>query len=317
MVSIVMPALNAQCWIREAIESCLRQTWPNLEIIVIDNGSADQTVDIALSFKSPRVRVLECARAGASAARNEGVAASRGDFIQFLDADDVLAPDKISNQIQLLARSPDCSIASGLWSRFVTHPGEQALKPEPVWKDCAPEEFLMTSWMGGGMMPVFGWLTPKQLIEAAGPWNEELRINQDGEFFTRVVLASAGIVFCADATGYYRTVENASISKGKSREAMVSALRAIDLSCSHLLSRVASSEARRACANQYQRFSYGCYPAHRDLVSVAERRVHALGGSSLECSGGTAFKVASVLLGWKAARRMQVLARRSQQSVAR
>ena len=248
LVSIVMPALNAQCSIREAIESCLRQTWSNLEIIVIDNGSVDQTVNIALSFESPRVHVLECARTGASAARNEGIAASQGDFIQFLDADDVLAPNKIFSQIELLACSPDRSIASGSWSRFAMHPGELTLKPEPIWKSCVPEEFLMTSWMGGGMMPVFGWLTPKHLIEAAGPWDEELRINQDGEFFTRVVLASAKIVFCAGATGYYRTVESASVSKRRSREAMVSALRAIDLSCGHLLGHIASNESRLACA---------------------------------------------------------------------
>lgn len=309
LVSIVMPALNAQCWIREALESCLGQTWPNLEIIVIDNGSLDQTVDIALSFRSPRVHVLKCARTGASAARNEGIAASRGDYIQFLDADDVLAPDKILRQINLLACSPDCSIASGPWSRFVTHPGEQALMPEPVWRNCLPEEFLIKSWMGGGMMPIFGWLTPKHLIEAAGPWNEELSVNDDGEFFARVVLASAKIVFCADATGYYRTVESASVSKGRGREAMVSALRAIDLSCSHLLGRVASSDARLACATQYQRFSYSCFPAHHDLVRISEQRAHALGGSTLECPGGAAFKVASALLGWKTARRMQVFTR--------
>src|SRR5437016_13006727 len=94
LVSVITPCKNAAPWLADAIESCLQQTWPNLEIIVVDNGSSDASMEIARRYESS-VTLLECKRPGASAARNAGLEKARGDFIQFLDADDVLDRDKI------------------------------------------------------------------------------------------------------------------------------------------------------------------------------------------------------------------------------
>lgn len=316
LVSVIMPALNAEAWIAEAIESCLRQTWRNIEIIVVDNGSSDRTAEIAHGFESSRLRVLDCAHPGASAARNTGMAAASGDFIQFLDADDVLDASKIAIQLKRLANAPINTVASGAWSRFSGRPGERTLLPEAVWRDLSPDEFLIESWTGGGMMPVFGWLTPRGIVEAAGSWNEDLSVNDDGEFFTRVLLASGGIVFCPDAKGYYRSAARPSISKGRGREAMRSALQAIELSCNQLLKRTASGRAFRACASQFQRFAFDCYPEHIDLVRRAEDRARALGGGALKCPGGPGFQMVSAMLGWKAARRIQAFTRRPQEGAA-
>lgn len=312
LVSIIMPALNAEPWIAEAIDSCLRQTWQNIELIVVDNGSTDHTAVMARQFNSPALRVLECTRPGASAARNAGLDAARGEFIQFLDADDVLDSRKIEVQLTRLLQAPKDTLASGAWARFAARPGERALVPEPVWRDLSPEEFLIESWMGGGMMPIFGWFTPRHLIEAAGPWNEHLSVNDDGEFFARLVLQSAGILFCSDATGYYRTAAKPSTSKSRNHDAMRSALRAIELSCRVLQKRTSSARARRACACQYQRFAFDCYPEHGDLVRKAEEQMRALGGGELKCPGGPGFQLVSALLGWKAARRIQAISRRTQ-----
>lgn len=311
-----MPALNAARWIEEAIGSCLRQTWPNLEILIIDNGSTDRTAEIAHGFETPKVRVLQCTRLGASAARNTGLAAARGDYIQFLDADDVLDPEKIESQVNHLAQAPARAVASGAWARFAQHPGERPLMPEPVWRNCSPEEFLIESWMGGGMMPVFGWLTPRSIIEEAGPWNENLGVNDDGEYFARVLVLSTSVVFCREAKGFYRTIADKSVSKDRSHKAMRSALQAIELSCGALLNYMDSEAARHACASQYQRFAFDCYPDHRDLVGEAERNTRKLGGGSLKCPGGAGFQIVSAVLGWKAARRFQAFSRRMQSAIA-
>jgi glycosyltransferase involved in cell wall biosynthesis len=310
LVSIIIPCRNGATWLGEAIESCLGQTWRELQIIVVDNGSVDRSLALARSYESRGVAVIECSRQGASAARNVGLAQVRGDLIQFLDADDVLDAEKIRLQVERLAAAAPATLASGAWARFRHSPNDVKLSPEPVWRDLAPEEFLICSWLGGGMMPNFAWLTPRALIERAGPWNESLNLNDDGEFFCRVVLAASNIAFCGDARGYYRSGRDVTVSGRRDREALASAYAAIDLSCTYLLERCASERARKACATHYQRFVYDAYPDSPDLVAAAERRAVELGGSELRPGGGRAFQLLARGLGWKFGKRCQMAWRR-------
>ena len=100
-VSIIIPAYNSEKYISEAIESAINQTWQHKEIIVIDDGSADNTYSVACSYKKEGVEVLQQKNKGACAARNLGIKHSKGDYIQLLDSDDILLPQKISSQIEL------------------------------------------------------------------------------------------------------------------------------------------------------------------------------------------------------------------------
>src|SRR6516162_381108 len=102
LVSILIPAYNAGEALAETVESALAQTWPNKEIIVVDDGSKDSTLSIARQFASRGVTVITQKNQGAAATRNNALAASRGDFIQWLDADDLLVPEKITKQMQAL-----------------------------------------------------------------------------------------------------------------------------------------------------------------------------------------------------------------------
>jgi glycosyltransferase involved in cell wall biosynthesis len=306
-VSIIIPCRNGVRWLGQAIESCLGQSWPNLQTIVVDNGSTDGSLDLAKRYEARGIAVLSCGRAGASAARNVGLRHADGDLIQFLDADDLLDADKIRRQVERLNAAPAASVASAAWTRFAHDPGAAVFAPEAVWRDFAPQEFLIASWLGGGMMPNFAWLTPRAVIERAGPWNEALSVNDDGEFFCRVVLASSGIVFAADARGYYRSAGAPTLSKRRDGEALASAFNAVDLSCRHLLQRCQSAAATKACATHYQRFAYDAYPWAADLVALAEKRAAELGGSDLRPGGGPAFQMLARGVGWKLGKRAQLL----------
>ena len=105
LVSILIPSYNAEHWIAETIESALSQTWDNKEIIIVDDGSTDQTLQIAKKFESTLVKVISQENRGANVARNKALEFAQGDYIQWLDADDVLSPLKI--EMQMMARG-DC-----------------------------------------------------------------------------------------------------------------------------------------------------------------------------------------------------------------
>src|SRR5271154_7166784 len=101
LVSILVPAYNAEAWISDTLRSAISQTWEPKEIIVVDDGSTDQTLSVARRFQSEQVLILSQKNQGAAAARNRAFSLSHGDYIQWLDADDLLAPDKIAKQMEL------------------------------------------------------------------------------------------------------------------------------------------------------------------------------------------------------------------------
>jgi glycosyltransferase involved in cell wall biosynthesis len=306
LVSVVIPCRNGEPWLAEAIDSCLGQSWRHLEIIVVDDASTDGSREVAARYRDRGVIALESPRRGAAAARNTGLARARGEFIQFLDADDLLDPQKVRVQIERLADAPAGAAASGAWARFRNHTSEAAFTAEPVWRDfSAPEEFLIASWLGGGMMANFAWLSPRAVLDRAGPWDETLSLLDDGEYFCRVVLAASSVMFCRNARGFYRSGAAAGLSRRRDRAALVSGFAAIDLSCRHLLQRCNSPSANSACATNYLRFAYDAYPDARDLVVLAERRARELGGSELRPGGGRAFQFLARGFGWKFGKQCQ------------
>src|SRR5664279_4077546 len=119
LVSILIPAYNAEEWIADTIQSALGQTWSEKEIIVVDDGSTDRTLAIARQFSTRGVSIVTQPNEGASAARNQALSLARGDYIQWLDADDFLAPDKVATQLAAIspAFNPKVLLSSA-WCRF-------------------------------------------------------------------------------------------------------------------------------------------------------------------------------------------------------
>lgn len=307
-VSVLIPAYNAAEWIEQTIDSVLAQTWPNLEVIIVDDGSSDATLAVAQKFATDeRVRVIAQLNQGAAGARNTALRYSQGDFIQFLDADDLLAPDKVEQQIKLLQASAPGYVASGSWARFYQKPEAAKLQSEPLWKDLAPVDWLLCAWADNLMMHPAAWLIPRAIAEAAGPWDEKLSLNDDGEYFCRVILASRGIKFCGEAKSYYRSGLFGSLSDQKSDRAYLSAYRAIEKSGQALLAVEDSDRTRQAIATLFQRFIYESYPAVGALRQEAAVQVKQMGGSLLQPSGSPLFEKLSNYIGWRLAKRIQRL----------
>jgi glycosyltransferase involved in cell wall biosynthesis len=305
LVSILIPCHNAERWLPAALESAFSQTWPRIEVILVDDGSTDRSLDLARSFEPRGLRVLSQPNSGASAARNRGLRSASGDLVQFLDADDVLAPEKIERQVARLAESPAGSVASSEWGRFRLDPAECVFAAQPVWRDLGGIEFMLLHYNLGWMMPPIAWLAPRSLLDRAGPWREDLSLNDDGEYFCRVLVRSSGIVFCPGSRACYRSGLQGSLSGRKDDAALASLARSVEGATRTLLAAEDSPRVREACANAWQQVCFELYPRLPAEVRRAEREAHALGGARRRIEGGRAVLLADRVLGWRAAARLK------------
>jgi glycosyltransferase involved in cell wall biosynthesis len=307
LVSILVPAYNAEPWLAAALDSVRAQTWPRTETIVVDDGSTDGTLDVARRYEArgAGVSVLARPHRGASAARNTALAAATGAYFQFLDADDLLAPDKLERQMRLAASLPPDFALCSAWSRFAATPADADFGPQPLCTDAAPIEWMIAKFGRNAMMHPAAWLISRSLATRAGPWDETLTLDDDGEYFSRVVLASGGVRCCRDAVSYYRSAHARTLSRSKSRAAWTSAARSLELTSTRLLAAENSARTRRACATAYQQYIYDAYPHAADFRRRAAKKVVELGGSDLTPPGGPKFHWARRVLGWRAARRLQ------------
>src|ERR1019366_7971915 len=132
LVSILIPCYNGAPWLAATLESALTQTWRNTEVILVDDGSTDDSRAIAQGFAPRGVQLIAQPNAGDSAARNRALRAARGDYFQFLDADDLLSPGKLAAQLDLLAYREPGTVASCAWGRFTTDPAGAHFVDRPV-----------------------------------------------------------------------------------------------------------------------------------------------------------------------------------------
>jgi glycosyltransferase involved in cell wall biosynthesis len=303
LVSILIPAYNSEKWIAETLESAIAQTWSNKEIIVVDDGSNDTTFEIVKSFTSENIKIIRHQESlGQCVSENRALKESQGDFIQYLDADDIISKNKIEIQLKRLFEFPDC-VASCSWARFYKTVDDALFIPEVVWKDLDPVTWLVEAWMKNPMMQAGIWLIPRKIIGKAGLWDERLSLINDFDYFTRVLLNSKGVRFCPEGKLYYRSGLKRSLSGTKSIDAYNSAFLSLSLGTESLIKYENSKRTRLASATVMQRFIYDVYPFAPDLLKKAEEAVERYGGSDINPAGGTFFKILSFFLGWRNAQR--------------
>ena len=150
------------------------------------------------------------------------------------------------------------------------------------------------------------WLVPRHVAEKAGPWNESLSLNDDGEYFARVALAAEQIAFTADpaAAVHYRSQLKGSLSGSRSRTAMDSLFRSGELMQHHILAREDSSRIRQALADNWRYLSFELYPSAPELSREAEKRSAMLGGSAITAPLGRRAAFVARVLGWRLAKRI-------------
>jgi glycosyltransferase involved in cell wall biosynthesis len=207
LVSVIIPAYNAAKTIEKTIQSVLDQDYPSIEIIVVNDGSTDTTEDILKKYSS-KIRYLYQANAGVSTARNNAYSHAKGAYIQYLDADDLLAPSKITTQVKLLEEQ-NADVAYGDWVKFT--------ETEHVYKELelvsremqAREEIeLFTDFW----VPLAALLYKRSITDKIGNWNTKLPIIQDARYALDAALHKAKFLYTPGVMAYYRVHDSGSLS---------------------------------------------------------------------------------------------------------
>ncbi len=310
LVSILIPAYNAQEWLVDTLRSAVGQTWERKEIIVVDDGSKDQTLAIARRFESKSVRIASQVNQGASAARNTALSLSQGDYIQWLDADDLLAPDKITRQVNALEQCQNNPgiLLSGAWGRFLYRYKHARFTPTPLWADLSPAEWLIRKMANNAYMQTGTWLVSRAITEKAGVWDTRLLGDDDGEYFCRVLLASEGVRFVPEAKVFYRMAGASSLSYiGRSDRKREAQWLSMKLHIGYLRSLEDSPRAREACVKYLQNWLVYFHPERPDLVSAAEEMAASLGGRLAVPRLSWKYSWIDRLFGRKAAKQAQIV----------
>ncbi len=319
LVSVLIPAFNAERFIAQTLRSATAQTWPRTEIIVVDDGSTDETLAVARRFASRQVSIVTQKNRGAAAARNAAFDLSQGEYIQWLDADDVLAPDKIATQLGAVNdSSTKRTLLSGAWGHFLYRVRRAKFVPSPLWADLTPLEWLLRKMEHDTYMQTATWLVSRELTETAGPWDTRLLGDDDGEYFCRVLSASDGIHFVNNARTYYRISGSGSLSfVGDSDRKLAAQCLSCKLHVDYVLKLDTSERSRAACVKYLQKYVSMFHGRHAELEHELQRMATSLGGSLHPPTLPRKYAWLQRLIGWTAATKSRRMYNAMKWSVAK
>src|SRR5215831_14549284 len=262
------------------------------------------TAEVARRFASKEVAVVSTPNQGAAAARNHALGLSQGDYIQWLDADDLLAPGKIERQLGTLGEDSSRRILlSSPWAPFYYRTCRARFLQTSLCRDLSPIEWLLTKMGENLHMQTATWLTSRELAEAAGPWDTRLLSDDDGEYFCRVLLASEGTRFVPGPAIFYRiSGGNCLSSIGKSDKKKEAMLLSMKLHIQYLRALEESERVRRACLNYMQTWYGNFYPERPDLAAELQGLAAELQGRLEAPHLCWKYAWMKPLFGWKAAR---------------
>jgi len=198
-VSVVIPLYNQKEFIGDAIQSVLGQSYKNIEIIVVNDGSTDNPVDVLSQYRNDIIEINQENR-GLSGARNSGIRRAGGDYVQLLDADDLLTENKIERQLKYFRQGnsdlPYCRIQT-------LHNKKRIIseRPDPVIKDMFSHYYLL--WKPYPT-PIHSLLFPMDIFRKHGLFDEEMKANEDRYFLAKLAISGTGFVRQDFTGGFYR-----------------------------------------------------------------------------------------------------------------
>ncbi len=279
-VSILIPCYNAERWIEQAITSALNQTYKNLEVIVVDDGSTDNSLEIIKSFgdfpsqcaSGKRIYWEASINSGGNFTRNRLLELSNGEWLQYLDADDYLLPEKIAQQIKFLRHNPDTDIVYSpsifqhhnyIVEATLKNREQDPLAAQPQILNLEPsntiiQEILPIPQPHDPWVLLARWYLPqtgsplwrKQAIIDVGGWKEDQPCCQEHELYLRLLQAGKQFSYFGEAGSIYRQWSEATVCKKSQTETYQRRLEIIDNLEKHLVQTAQLNQARQTAINQ-------------------------------------------------------------------
>lgn len=245
LVSIIIPAYNVEKYITEAVDSALAQTCKNIEVIVVDDGSTDGTKKVLSSYVGKnQIRYIYQSNKGLSGARNTGMRAAKGEYIAFLDADDIFLPDKVQRQIDYLKLHPECDVCyCDIWHFY----DEEPQKMFKLNYDYHSRESVFRKLLLKNFINPLSVVIRKATAEKYGYFNEDMRRSEDWDYWVNLAWQGARFCFLAEILAKYR-IRKGSLSYSWSSE---------------IQRKETSLDIFRRLKNKMtaeERFRYGIYP---------------------------------------------------------
>jgi GT2 family glycosyltransferase len=258
LVSICIPVFNGERWLAAAIESALAQTWKEKEIIVVDDGSTDRSWEIADGFADRGVHVLEGKHEGGNAARNAALREARGEWVNFLDADDYLEPEKVAQQLaegDMGVRAD--AIYSPYWFEQTDAAGTRRWRSE-----LDPKRDLWTQWLSWELPQTGAVLWRRSALDKLGGWKENQPCCQEHELYLRALMGGLRFVYAPTARAVYRLWSEETVCRKDPRLTIQVKTALIDEARGWLV------ERRRWTVEHYRTAARACFELARTLARI-------------------------------------------------
>lgn len=223
LVSVILPVYNRAGLLAETLSSVWHQTYRPIEVVLVDDGSSDGTCEAAQDWRRElpqdvgfSIKCLGQRHAGASAARNRGLLECRGEFIQFLDSDDLLHPDKLARHVARLRVDDRMDFVYSGIAHFDESPDWSA---KPYAGLPASDDRMLLRFLQGGMWNTVSGLYPRRTCRAIGPWNEQAPIYQDWDYAVRFILGGPRVDYLEGTLSLARHGMADSVSASRFSEA--------------------------------------------------------------------------------------------------
>lgn len=218
-ISVIIPVYNRAALVGETIRSLLVQSLPPAEVIVVDDGSTDDSAAVAEAF-GPPVRVIRQANAGPSAARNRGFSVAKSDYIHFFDSDDIALPNKQQVQMEALEHT-GADIAYGPWVKGRLGPGSFTPVNQVYQQRGLPRRDLVQALLGSWSTVPHACLFRRSIVERSGGFPTDFRLAEDQLMFLNCLLAGARVVHTPGTLELYRVENTDKLSDGSARPAQL------------------------------------------------------------------------------------------------
>lgn len=308
MISVLIPNFNGIPYIEECVDSLSEQLEFGDEIVIVDDHSTDDSLPLLkkLSERNPSLVISINPSRGGASARNHALSISKNPWIQWLDIDDFLGRDKLRHQRLKLEDHPN-SIAVSPFVPFIGDPENGTIQENRDW-DCS-EIVTGADWLASERMTIPAcWFGPRRIFEKAGPWDTQLKINQDGEYFARVLAAAESVIFTPNVNVWYRRGNSESVSRFTAEKA-ASLFTSIDSIHRTALTLEDSDRMRQMVANRYQQAIYTAYPHCPDGLAKAKRILRNLPKPNISNPNAVSLlsRIISTVFGWRTLTKLRLL----------